>query len=177
MSKKITLESKHGVNSLSTKQVDDIILYMFNNNIKSGPMKGRRMLQRVGGNDIIPGHAIYMTNFKASPYPRIHIPDELWNTWEEKPLKRDFLLHLVFWRWIYGGVLCNLDPNKHISHLICYKGPDPLLKSENFLLVREEDKVVNESRKYCWDEHPELDFLRKGLCPHTPKCRLIDWAI
>jgi hypothetical protein len=170
-----TLANKTGVNSLTPQQVDEIINYAFHNNVSSGPMAGRRMLQPVGGPSLIPGQVIYMTNFSASPYPRIHVPNVLWNSWAIKPLTKNFLFHLVFWRWINGGILCSLDLNKHISHLICYRGPDPLLRSTNFFLLREEDIIVNESRKYCWEDHPELDFLGKGKCPHKPKCRLIDY--
>lgn len=166
-----TLAAKQGVNSLTPGQVDDIINYALTHNIHGSH---RRMIQQVPGPSVIPGQVIYMTNFSASPYPRIHVPNVLWNSWLVKPLTRDFLLHLVFWRWYHGGILCSLDPNKQISHLICYRGPDPFLRSVNFLLLREEDSVVNESRKYCMWIHPELDFLGKGLCPHTPKCRLID---
>jgi hypothetical protein len=170
------LNSKLGVNSLSPQQLDELIQYAFTNNIGSGVMAGRRMLQSVGGPSLFPhGQVVYMTNFSSSPYPRIHIPNVLWNTWAVKPLTRDLLFHLVFWRWINGGKLCSLDPNKQISHLICYRGPDPHLKSTNFLLLREEDVIVNESRKGCWVIHPELDFLGKGRCPHKPKCRLIDY--
>ena len=171
----MAINPKEVVNSLSPAQVDIIINYMFKTDIKKGPMSGRKMLERVPGRDIIPGHAIYMTNYTSSPYPRFWIPNELYNQMEVKPLKRDFHIHQLFWRWLNGGALCR--PEKHISHLICYKGPNPFLKSENFLLVREEDRNVNESRKYCWEEHPELDFLRKGKCPHKPKCRLVDWDV
>lgn len=61
----------------------------------------------------------------------------------------------------------------HISHIICYRGPKNNdgkdLTSENFLFtLKEENKKVNESRKYCWDEDVSLDFLGKGKCPHKP---------
>jgi hypothetical protein len=164
-----TLAAKTGVNSLTPQQLDQLIHYAFTHNIHGSD---RPMLQAVPGPSIIPGQVIYMTNFSASPYPRIHVPNSLWNSWNPKPLTRNFLLHLVFWRWINGGIQCSLDPNKQISHLICYRGPNIVLDSTNFLLLREEDTIVNESRKYCWSQHPELDFLGKGLCPHTPKCRL-----
>jgi len=176
--KKTLIQGKIGVNSLSFQQLEDIINYCKNSYVRSGPMAGRKMLQTIGGNgtEIYPhGQVIYMTNFMSTTYPRIHIPNSLWNSWETKPPAQNFLFHLVFWRWINGGRECDLNPNKHISHLICYRGPDPLLSSENFLLLREEDRVVNESRKPCWDKHVELDFLAKGKCPHKPHCILLDW--
>jgi hypothetical protein len=179
--KKSILDSKIGVNSLTDSQLNDMINYCLHNYIKSKDMKNRKMLQRVGGPDIFPhGQVVYFTNFMSSPYPRFHVPKKLWDSWATKPLKRDFLFHLFFWRWINGGKLCNLDPDIHISHLICYRGPDPKLKSENFLLLREESKKINESRKGCWDnEDPvNLDFLGKGICPHKPgKCQLVDWDV
>jgi len=174
---KKNLESKQGVNSLSVQQLDEIIQYAFTHCITSGPMKNRPMLQKISGPEIFHlGQAVYMTNYKASPYPRFHIPNELWNSWDQKPSTRDLLFHLVFWRWM-NGKLCNLDPAMHISHLICYRGPDPQLESENFLLLTEEERIVNESRKACWYQHPGLDFLGKGKCPHKPQCRLVSSVI
>jgi len=134
------------------------------------------MLQKIDGQIFKHGQVVYMTNFSSSPYPRFHIPNVLWDNWDQKPTTRDLLFHLVFWRWM-NGKLCDLNPAMQISHLICYRGPDPLLTSENFLLLKQEDKLVNESRKGCWHQHPGLDFLGKGKCPHNPQCRLVDWAI
>lgn len=177
----MAIPPKVGVNSLTNLQLDDLINYCQNNYIYRGRRFGLRILQRVGNGTEIYAHGqvIYFTNYSSSPYPRLYVPDEIWNSWPIKPLTRSFLFHLVFWRWINGGRLCDLNPNMHISHLICYRGPinhdGTDLTSENFLLLREEDKKINESRKYCWDQHVDLDFLGKGICPHRPKCQLIDW--
>jgi len=96
-----TLNSKQGVNSLTPKQVDDLINYAFTHNIHGTT---RRMIQTVPGPSIIPGQVIYMTNFSASPYPRLHVPNSLWNSWPvPKPLTRNFLLHLVFLEMVSWG--------------------------------------------------------------------------
>lgn len=89
----MTTPSKVNVNSLSERQLNDIIIYCLNNNIASGPRVGLKMLQRVGnGTEIYPhGQVIYFTNFSSSPYPRIHVPDVLWNSWVIKPKTRDYL--------------------------------------------------------------------------------------
>jgi len=88
-----TLAAKTGVNSLTPQQLDQLIHYAFTHNIHGSNLQ---MLQAVPGPSIIPGQVIYMTNFSASPYPRIHVPNSLWNSWNPKPLTRNFLLHLVF---------------------------------------------------------------------------------
>jgi len=167
---------KVGVNSLTDRQLNELVGYMLSTRIRSGPMRGRIMVQKVGGaRNIVDGQAVYMTNFLSSPYPRIHVPKHLWDTWNPQPTTQDYLIHLVFWRWM-NGRKCSLDPEIQVSHLVCYRGPDPLLKSENFLLLKEEEKVVNESRKSCWNTHPSLDFIGRGVCPHKTKCRLVDWS-
>src|SRR5690349_8928903 len=104
------LDPKTGVNSLSLQQLDQIIDYAFTHKISSGPLSGRPMLQVVGPpTPFGTSPLFYITNFKASPYPRIHIPNKIWDSWDDKPLTKDLLFHLVFWRWINGGILCPLD--------------------------------------------------------------------
>jgi len=166
---------KQAVNSLTISQLNELVNYMLTNRIRSGPRMGLPMIQTVPGT-VVPGQVVYMTNYTASPYPRFHIPDHIWNNWapNQKPDRRDYLLHLLFWRWM-NGHQCSLQDDMQISHLVCYRGPNQNLISENFLLLTQEPRKINESRKYCWDTDPGLDFLGKGTCPHHPKCRLVNW--
>jgi hypothetical protein len=165
--------NKTGVNSLLPYQLDALIQYMLNTQIRSGAGRGHPMMEQLANTPLGLG-AIYLCNMEASPYPRVYIPNPLWNSWpdDQKPSTRSFLVHLVFWRWMNQYRLC--EPNLHISHRVCYRGQNPRLKSENFLLVTQEHRDVNESRKYCWNQIEGLNWCQEGRCPHRPPCVYID---
>lgn len=70
------------------------------------------------------------------------------------------LVHQVYWR--YKNEFKPIPEGKEISHLTG--------KASIVWPTEAEDAVVNDSRRYCHNKHPELDFAVKGTCPHTPKC-------
>jgi hypothetical protein len=72
---------------------------------------------------------------------------------------RKILVHQIMWRHQMRSLV---PDNQEISHLT----GNPL---HVWPVVAERAKI-NDSRKACHDSDEELDFARKGLCPHSTKC-------
>ena len=73
------------------------------------------------------------------------------------------LVHQIVWR--YMNRCASIPQGMEISHLFSDKAIVWPTVSE--------DPEVNESRKPCQKEHPELGWAKRGLCPHSVKCKYI----
>ncbi len=148
--KQMTTTRASAVNSLSQKELLDVMTHLKNSNF-------RRL------NRIIPYVELtdrgWRCNLKTTrrpdntnKYPQIDL-NRFSNNWNKRLGKQ--LVHLIWWRATNDGAL--IDPTMEISH----RDMDSTILS-----VVQEAKEINESRKYCH----AFNWYKCQPNEHSPRC-------